>query len=174
MSERSDAYAAALAEVASVEGQLDTVADQVFQVARALESNDELRTTLADRSIPAARRLGVIDDLLGHVASPTTVNLVSMVVGSDRASDLPDIADALRGKAAAAKGSTVGVVRSAIALSPDQQARLAEALGRATGMSVDVQVVVDPSIRGGIVAQVDDQVFDGSIVQKLEKLRAAL
>lgn len=174
MSERSDAYASALAEVASAEGQLDTVADQVYQVARAVDSSDELRTTLADRSIPSARRLGVIDDLLGNVASPTTVNLVSMVVGSDRAADLPDIADALRGKAAEAKGSAVAVVRSAIPLSADQQMRLAEALGRATGKNVDVQVVVDTTIRGGIVAQVDDQVFDGSIVQKLEKLRSTL
>jgi F-type H+-transporting ATPase subunit delta len=65
-------------------------------------------------------------------------------------------------------------VRSAIPLTEDQQTRLAEALGRATGRTVDVQVIVDRSIKGGIVAQVDDEVFDGSVAHKLERLRATL
>jgi F-type H+-transporting ATPase subunit delta len=174
VSERSDAYAAGLAEIAGGEQQLETVADEIYQIARSVEENDELRMTLADRSIPSSRRLGIIEDLLGNRASPLTVNLVNMVVAGDRASELPAIADALRQRAAESKGGVLAEVRSAIPLTEDQQARLAEALGRATGRTVDVQVIVDRSIKGGIVAQVDDEVFDGSVAHKLERLRASL
>ena len=65
----------------------------------------------------------------------------------------------------------VGEVRSAVALTEDQQARLAEALGKATGKRVEVKVVIDPSVLGGLVAQVGDTVIDGSVRARLDQLR---
>jgi len=171
---RAEAYATALAEIARAEGQLDIVADQLYQLASAVETDDDLRSTLQDRSIPATRRTGVVNDLLGGRASPVTVNLVNMIVAGDRGAELVEIADAVRHKAAAARSRTMAVVRSAYALDADQRERLEDALGRATGKTVDVQVIVDPSVKGGVVAQVDDLVFDGSIAHKLENLRSAL
>jgi hypothetical protein len=61
--------------------------------------------------------------------------------------------------------------RSAIALTDDQKSRLADALGRATGKQVEVKVIVDPSIKGGVVAQVGDTVIDGSIRRRLDQLQ---
>jgi F-type H+-transporting ATPase subunit delta len=171
MSDKIDGYAAAVTAVASVEGNLATVADELYQFARALESNDELRTTLTDRAIPASRRLGVVESLLDGRAHPTTINLVSMLVGADRGGDLVAVADQVIQRAADARGQQVAEVRSAIALTQDQVDRLAEALGRAIGSSVDVQVVIDPSVMGGLVAQVGDTVIDGSIRTRLEKLK---
>jgi len=171
---RAEAYATAVAEIARAEGQLDTVADQLYQLANAVETDDDLRTTLQDRSIPAVRRTGVVHDLLGGRASPVTENLINMIVAGDRGGDLPEIADAVRHNAAAARSRTMAVVRSAYPLDGDQRERLEEALGRATGKTVDVQVVVDPTVKGGVVAQVDDLVFDGSVAHKLDNLRSAL
>ena len=65
-------------------------------------------------------------------------------------------------------------VRSAIPLTDDQKSRLADALGQATGKQVEVKVIVDPSIKGGLVAQVGDTVIDGSVRRRLEQLRIAL
>lgn len=171
MSDKIDGYAAAVTAVASVEGNLSTVADELFQFAQALEANDELRTTLTDRSLPASRRLGVAESLLDGRAHPTTTNLVSMIVGADRAGDLSAVADRVLQRAAAAKGRQVAEVRSAVGLDQGQIDRLAEALGRATGSAVDVQVVIDPSVMGGLVAQVGDTVIDGSVKTRLEKLK---
>ena len=53
-------------------------------------------------------------------------------------------------------------------LTAEQRDRLAEALSAATGRTVDVKVVVDPSVIGGVVARVGDEVFDGSIASRLE------
>jgi F-type H+-transporting ATPase subunit delta len=62
-------------------------------------------------------------------------------------------------------------VRSAIELTPEQAERLREALNRATGKDVEVKVVVDPSVLGGVVARVGDLVIDGSVRHRLEQLR---
>ena len=171
MSDRVDAYATALFEVARVEGSLDEVEDELFRFARTLEGNDELRAVLTDAAIPAQRRIGVVHDLLGTKASPVTANLVMFVVGAGRARELPQIIDALVERAASEKQRVVAEVRSAIPLTDDQRTRLAAALGNATGRAVEVKVIVDPTVLGGIVAQVGDTVIDGSVRSRLDRLR---
>lgn len=171
---RIGAYAVALQAIISVEDTLDEVEDELFRIARVLEGNDELMATLADARLEPARRQQVVVDLLGGQAQPTTVNLVGLVVGNDRARDLPAIVDAMVSLQAASREKAVAEVRSAIALSDEQTSRLATALGTATGKSVEVKVIVDPTVQGGLVAQVGDTVIDGSVRRRLEQLRAAL
>lgn len=168
--DRIDAYATALLEVARAEGHLDEVEDELFRFARALESSDALRNSLTDQMIPAAKRQAIVEDLLGGRASPTTTALVSLVVGAGRAHDLPAIIDRLVERAAAAKQKAFAEVRSATPLTDDQVRRLATALSEAVGKQVEVKVIVDPSIMGGLVAQVGDTVIDASVRSRLEQL----
>ena len=172
--ERIDGYANALFEVAQVEGSLDTVENELFQIARALETNDELRSTLTDAAIPVERRQSVVEDLLSNRVSPVTVSLVSFVVAAGRARDLPAIIDRLVERAAEAKNKVVAEVRTAVPLDDDQRTRLAAALGKATGKSVEVKAIVDRSVLGGVVAQIGDTVIDGSVRSRLEQLREAI
>jgi F-type H+-transporting ATPase subunit delta len=166
-----DGWVVGLFEVARSEGQLDAVEDDLFRFARALEGSDELRSVLTDEAVPASRRLGVVTDLLGHRASPLSAALVSAVVAAGRARQLPAIADSLVKRAAESRQQVVAEVRSAVPLDEDQRRRLAEALGRATGRAVEVKVVIDPEVLGGVVAQVGDTVIDGSIRARLDELR---
>lgn len=168
---RIDGYANALFEVARVEGSLDEVEDELFRFARTLEGSDELRGVLTDPAIPAERRKGVVDDLLGGKASAITSNLISFVVGAGRARDLPAIIGRLVDRAAAERSRVVAEVRSAIDLDDDQRTRLAAALEKATGKQIELKVIVDPSVLGGIVAQVGDTVIDGTVRNRLEQLR---
>ncbi len=172
--DRSLAYASALFSVARTEGNLAEVEDELFRFARVLEGSDELRDKLADPHIPVAIRQQIVEDLLGGKATPTTTSLVSMVVGTGRARDLPAIVDQMVSMSAQEANKEVAEVRSAIALTDDQKTRLAEALGRATGKQVEVKVIVDPTLKGGVVAQVGDTVIDGSIRRRLDQLRNAL
>jgi F-type H+-transporting ATPase subunit delta len=172
--DRIDGYANALFEVASVEGSLEAVENELFQIARALETSDELRMTLTDAMIPVERRQSIIEDLLSNRASPVTVALVSFVVAAGRAHDLPAIIDQLVARAAQAKNKVVGEVRTAVPLTDDQRIRLAAALSKATGKSVELKAIVDPSVLGGVVAQVGDTIIDGSIRNRLEQLRESI
>jgi F-type H+-transporting ATPase subunit delta len=171
---RSQAYAAAIYAVANAEGQLSSVGDELFAVARAIDGNDALRDALGDPHLPAERRQQVIEDLLGSRASDVTTGLASMVVAAGRGRDLPAIVDALLQMSATEEGRQVAEVRSAIDLTEDQRQRLAAALKDATGHEVEVRVVVDPNVVGGLVARVGDQVIDGSVRHRLAQLRESL
>lgn len=171
--DRTLAYADALFGVARAEGTLGEVEDELFRFSQTLQGNDELRDALTNPSIPASRRQQIVEDLLGGKASSTTVALVSMVVGTGRARDLPGIIRQIVEMSAAEANREVAEVRSAVPLNDDQRKRLAEALGQATGKQVEVKVVVDPSVLGGIVAQVGDTVIDGSVRSRLDQLKNA-
>ncbi|HZM38354.1 MAG TPA: ATP synthase F1 subunit delta [Acidimicrobiales bacterium] len=172
--DRTLAYADALFNVARAEGTLRDVEEDLFRFSQTLQGSDELREALTDPAIPAARRQQIVEDLLGGRASSTTVALVSMVVGTGRARELPAIIHELVEMIAAEANKAVAEVRTAVALNQDQQDRLAKALGEATGRQVTLKVVIDPSVLGGVVAQVGDTVIDGSVRTKLERLRKAL
>jgi F-type H+-transporting ATPase subunit delta len=172
--DRTLAYAEALFNVARAEGTLAEVEDELFRFSQTLQGNDELRNALTDASMPAARRQQIVEDLLGGRASPTTVALVSLVVGTGRARELPRIIKRLVEMSAAEANKEVAEVRSAVPLTNDQRDRLAKALEDATGKQVEVKVVVDPSVLGGIVAQVGDTVIDGSVRRRLGQLKNAL
>ncbi len=171
MSDRIDAYAIALFEVARAEGVLAKVEDELYTFARALEGSDELRSALTDQAVPVDRRQGIVEDLLGSKVSATTTALVSFVVGSGRGRDLPAIVDRLVQRSADERSEAVADVRSAVPLDDDQRTRLAQAIGTATGKKVSVKVIVDPSVLGGIVAQIGDTVIDGSVRRRLEQLK---
>ena len=127
---RIDGYAAALFEVARAEGTLDEVEDELFRFARSYESNEPLREALTDELIPSSRRQSIIDDLLGGKATPTTVQLVAMVVGSGRGRDLPAIIDRLVQRAAESKDAAVAEVRSAVTLTAGSAGPPAGGLGQ--------------------------------------------
>jgi F-type H+-transporting ATPase subunit delta len=169
-----DAYARALFEIAQAEGNIDTVENELFRMARAFESNEQLRSTLTDTTIPADRRQSVIEQLLGGKASNTTTQLVSLVVGSGRSRDLPAIIDTLVKRASSEKKLEVAEVRSAVELTDDQQKRLAAALTKATGKQVNLKVVVDPAVMGGLVATVGDEVIDDTVRTRLEQLKSRI
>ena len=170
-STRVEAYANALLEVSRVEGHLAEVEDELFRFARTFEGSDELRSALTDPTLPTERRVAVIEDLLGPKALQTSSALASFLVAAGRASDLPAIVNRFVELAVAEQRRAVAEVRSAIELTPEQTERLREALNRATGKDVEVKVVIDPSVLGGLVARVGDIVIDGSVRHRLEQLR---
>ena len=171
---RIEGYARGLFEIARAEGTLDEVEDELFRFARSFETSDQLRSALSDELIPPAKRQAIIEDLLGSKATSTTTQLISMVVGSGRTRDLPAIVDNLVARASSAKNLEVAEVRTAVALTADQKDRLAAALTNATGKQVNLKVVVDPSVLGGIVATVGDTVIDGSVRTRIDQLKSRL
>ena len=134
--------------------------------------NDELRDALdrpappggpppADRRGPARRQ--------GHRTPPSRSSRWSSATAGS--ASCPAIVDRLLELTAASGDRHVAEVRSAVALTDDQKARLAASLKAATGKDVDIVVIVDPSVLGGIVTQIGDTVIDGSVRHRLAQLR---
>lgn len=172
MSDAISGYADAVLAIASAEGD-PNVEGQLASFAHTLETNDELSSVLADESTQVERRQQVVEDLLSGRATQATKAAVSMIVAAGRAKDLPAIASAVSQRGSASRGREFAEVRSAIPLSVEQTERLAAALKRSTGKDVDINVVVDKSVVGGLVTQIGDTVIDGSVRNRLVKMRDA-
>src|SRR5262249_27401524 len=160
--------AKALLDAARAEGLVDRVSDELFKFAREFDRNHQLRTTLTDQQVAPEIRQGIVEDLLGAKASPLSATLVGFVVGARRARDLVAIPDRFVEMAAAERQHEVAEVRSSVPLDRDLQDRLAAALSSALKKQIEVKVVVDPAIMGGLVATVGDTVIDGSVRHRLE------
>jgi F-type H+-transporting ATPase subunit delta len=167
-------YAQALFSVAEAEEVLDDVEDELFRFARSLEQHPDLRAALTDIHLPAERKRAVLEEILGERANPHTVNLLAFVVEQGRARELELIVDELAQLAAERRQSVVAEVRTAVPLDANRRDKLARALEAATGKRIEMKVVVDPSVVGGVVARVGDQVIDGSVRRRLELARERL
>ncbi|MFP5351151.1 MAG: ATP synthase F1 subunit delta [Actinomycetota bacterium] len=164
-------YAAALFQVVRAEGELDRVEDELYRFGKLLDSNHELKQALSDQSLDIDQRKKVLNELLADKVSPHTLGLLGFVVEQGRGRHLPQILSELSDLAAEERDSVVAEVRTAIPLEPAQEQELARALSTATGKKVELKVLVDPSVIGGVVAKVGDTVIDGSVKRRLEQLK---
>jgi F-type H+-transporting ATPase subunit delta len=168
---RVDGYAAAMLAIARAESEQADLVDEIYSASRALAGHGELIETFRDPRIPSERKQAIIDELLSGRASSVTVAAISFLVASGQSKHLGEIASRLAEMAAEAEGEVVAEVRVPMALAPDQVERLRFALERATNRRVQVKVIVDSDVIGGVVTKIGDTVLDGSIQSRFVELR---
>lgn len=161
-------------ERAARTGSLDEVEDELFRFARIVERAPGLSTALADPGVDGERKRELVHSLLADKASPVTTQLAESVITSLRGRTPSRAMDELASEAALRRRREIAIVRVASPLDDETKERLAAALGRALGHEVRLQVEVDPAIVGGIVVQVGDEVFDGSMSRRLAQARRGL
>jgi F-type H+-transporting ATPase subunit delta len=167
-------YAEAIVIVSVAEDVVERVSDELYQFANALDEHTELRDRLTDIAVPVEDKLGIIAELLAEKAHPQTVAALLYVIQAGRARLLPEIAEAVAERAAERSDRVLAEVRVAKPLDDDRRQRMAEALERATGKKIDMKVVVDPDLMGGVSVRVGDTVIDGSVARRLDELKARL
>lgn len=174
--ERIRGFADRVFELADDETVVDTIEDECFRFARIAEQSAELRHALvaSEQEAPLEVRLAVLADLLGDRVRPETLRLLEYVLRVGRARDLVGSADYLVDLAAAERGRRVAEVHCAVDLDEDERSRLAEALGRRMRRPVELRIVKDPSVIGGLDVSVGDTVIDGTVRHRLEQLRESL
>lgn len=164
-------YAEALFSVVRAEGEIDRVEDELYRVGKLVESNHELAQAISDKSVDRSQRVKVLEELLAGKVSEHTLGLLTFIVAQGRARRLSEILEELSAMAARSRNSVIAEVRSATPLDADQRTQLAEALAKNTGKKIELKVLVDPSLIGGVVAKVGDTVIDGSVKRRLEQLK---
>ncbi len=169
--DRLGGYADALLAVAAAEGASEVVEDELFRFAEVLRGSETLMDTVSDRQLSLERRQAVVEDLLGESVSAITTALISMVVGTGRGADLPAIVDEAVERSAAGRNRALARVRSAVELTDDQKSRLAAAIKSSTGTDVEIRVVIDETVMGGLVTEIGDDVIDGSVRRRMAQLR---
>jgi F-type H+-transporting ATPase subunit delta len=121
----------------------------------------------------AEKKLTVLDELLPGLP-PTVRNFFAILAHRDRLDLMPQIVAAFRRLVNEYRGIVVADVTTAVPINDRQKTVIATRLGRRLGKTVVIETHVDPSILGGVVAQVGDDVIDDSVRGRLERLRRTL
>ena len=158
---------------ADAAGELDALETELFEVGRLVQGDAELRGVVADRTVPATAKGSLLTTLLtGKVAESTVALAVQAAVG--RSGSFERAIDAFGDAAAARRNRLLAEVRVATPLDDMSATRLAAALGKKYGRDVHLNIVVDPSVVGGLSVSVGDEVVDGTMSTRLETARRQL
>lgn len=162
-----------LLAAADNEGVMDDLEDELFRLERILDAESNLTALLDEAAVDPRRRAQLLEGVIAGKAHPLTVALVRHAVTSERKRSVLLAIDDLIEAAGARRQRTVARVVSAVELTDQQQGDLGERLSQMYGRSIEVRHAVDPSIRGGLVVRVGDEVIDGSVVSRLANVRSA-
>lgn len=169
-------YARALLDVATEAGRADAVSEQLTSFSSAVGQNRELADVLFNPAYSREQRARVVESLLKALGPVETVlaNSMRLLVDRNRLGYLPDISRLYRDMVDAQAGRVRGHVTSAIPLSADTLQSLAGTLKQLTQRNVVLESRVDPSVLGGVAAQVGSTLYDGTLRTQLEQLRREL
>lgn len=155
---------------AKEQGQLEQVEEELYQLSILLEDEKELTQLLSDRTATPAQKRGLLASVIYGKVTMFTEALALQVIGRPNRNPVDDLAS-LAGGVAEMRGKAVARVASAEALSDAQRTALAGKLEQIYGREMAIHSEVDPSLLGGMVIRVGDEVIDGSTRGKLARLR---
>lgn len=162
-----------IAVVKSAGDQADRLDDELFSVAQLVNDDHDLRSALSDPARTAADKATLLKSLLEGKALPATVRLAEQALaGSYRT-----VSVALEefGKIAAeVHDESVAQITVAQELSDADFRRLTDALSRQYGRPIHANVIVDPTVLGGIRVEIGDDVIDGAVSSRLDDARRKL
>ncbi|WP_420402806.1 F0F1 ATP synthase subunit delta [Nisaea sp.] len=168
-------YASALYELADGEKALDAVADDLRSLRQALIESPELlrlvRSPVLSRD-EQTRGITAVLEKMG--AQALTQKFIGTVAGNRRLFALDAMITAFLAELAARRGEVTADVTSAVELSNEQLADVTDALKKAVGQKVAVNLSVDPALIGGLIVRVGSRMIDNSIRSKLQRLQLAM
>jgi F-type H+-transporting ATPase subunit delta len=148
--------------------RLDEVQDELFRFARTVASQPELRLALTDRGLPVERKSDLLTELLKEKTTVEAARLIVHAVTEPRGHSLESNLEALADAAAARRQRQVATVAAAVPLTENQRDRLTAALSAQLGHDVQLNVVIDPLVVGGLRVSLGDEVIDGTLATRLD------
>ena len=163
-------YARALLSLARTEGRLEDAGSELRLLASVF-SEPRLAAIIVNPTLGASARRELTDGVLAAAKTSTTVaNLVRLLAGRKRVTQLPDISRAYDALLDRELGRVRVGVRAAAPLSESVRKEIAALARRLAGMDVLVTSEVDPELLGGVVLDVGGTVYDGSVRTRLARM----
>ncbi len=167
------AFSAVLSS-AEADGTLEKVQEELFRIGRALAGQREVRRLLFDDRVHAEARGRLVDRLLNGGGTPVTALLARRATVAPRGRRYVTTLGHLDDLIAERRSRQVATVTSAADLGPAQRERLAGILERVYGRAMQVQVIVDAHVLGGLRVQVGPEVIDATVLARLADVRRRL
>jgi F-type H+-transporting ATPase subunit delta len=167
-------YARAVFEMAQAEGVVSRVEEELFRLRELLKTNPDLFEFLKDPNIQHEGKRKALGDLFQGRVHPLVLNTLITLSDQDRAGRVLHVIEEFSAQVARATESVSGEATTAIPLEEATLNRLATELSRITGKRVQLFQKVDPSILGGAIIKVGEQIIDGSLRRKLDQIKERL
>lgn len=165
-------YGDAVFELASESGSVDAWSADLARLS-ALMEDPEGAAMMRDPRVSESDKLKLVDAVLAD-GQPQARNLAHLLVERDRMDSTVGINEHFKERVLESRGVAVADVTTAVPLGEQELAKIARQLSDVVGKTVEVRASVDPSIVGGVVAQVGDILIDGSVSSQLRRLRERL
>jgi F-type H+-transporting ATPase subunit delta len=144
-------------------------------VQQALRQSREAASILQNPGFTQQHRHAAVEALASALRlSPLLVNFLRLLVDRQRSADLAAIARAYRAMLDEKVGRVRATVTSAQPLAAEDLQQLSDAIARFSGREIVLEAKTDPSLIGGVTAQVGPTLLDGSLRTQLERLREEL
>lgn len=167
-------YAVTLMEAAVESGVLEPVQQDVEGLLATVRQSGELVAFWGNSLHSVEVQEKAIRALFADKVQALTLNFLVLMAQRRRAGLILQALERFVTMAEERAGVVRGQVRSTVELSAEQVERLRARLAAYTGKEVRLEVQVDESLRGGLVARIGDTVFDGSLAAQLERLHQRL
>lgn len=167
-------YAQALFEVASEKQQIDLVEQELDQVKQLFNDNPAFLQFLQHPQISGGAKKKEVNTIFQGKLSEVTINFLNLLIDKKREEIFPSIPQYFTEKANEARGLVDAVVISVKPLSEEEKQGIADSFKKLLNKEVRVTNQIDNAIMGGVVVQVGDRVYDGSIAGKLNRLQQSL
>jgi F-type H+-transporting ATPase subunit delta len=166
-------YAGAIFELAQKQHALDRTLEDVKGIAQVF-SNRKLAYLLQEPKIPAQHKEKALREALVSKVLPTSLNLALLIVQRGLVDVMPRIATELEGLVLDYHNQAIAYVTTAAEMDQAQSDLVKRALERTTGKNILMHPQIDPSILGGLIARVGDQIIDSSVRYRLQALQQEL
>ena len=167
-------YARAIMDAAGSPAKANELRGELLIFANALRGSAELRDLYAN-PVDEETKLNVTRQLAKKMkASDLAVRTLEVLVRHHRMNDIDAIVEALAAYVNQALGVAVAEVRSAKALTPDEIRDLADTLSKKVGKKVELDIRTDPKLLGGFVVRIGSEIWDASVIGKINKFRESL
>lgn len=140
-------------------------------IKRSINASKELNNFLLTPVISAEKKSAAVKALFEGKVDPLTVKFMEFLCEKNRIDLLADISDDFLNLVNEKQGIVMAKIKTAVEINETEKKALAEKLKKYTGKEINASFTVDPSIKGGFIASIDDRIIDASITRQLELLR---
>jgi F-type H+-transporting ATPase subunit delta len=167
-------YAQAILAVASGEGLLEQVEEEMSLIREMLMGSSSLQQFLKNPQITSADKQKTIMEILKNKVSGVVLQQVALIILQKRGDLLRNIIDELFRLTAESRKQKIGRITTAISIPEPAQKRIEKALSDFFGTAILLKNSVDPSIIGGFILQIDDRIINASIEGQLGRIRGQI
>jgi F-type H+-transporting ATPase subunit delta len=168
-------YATALADIVLEQGAAESARNQLEDFRAAYEESAELRNFLISPAIPRDAKHGVIEKLVARLGGSKIIrNFLFVMADNQRVHLLPEIVKTFELVLRKRQGVAEADITTASELNGGQKTALIKTLERLSGKKIQAKYALGPELLGGAVVRIGDTIYDGSVLNRLNRLRAQL